>query len=131
MEGTTMVPARKSKQWPKQLKLILDETTPISATLATSHVCQMLRNKKDLIAVEDSGVPLLICDHDTLDTSTPRGKNIFGKLVLDAELEADLNSERVRSALKVAKARGKKLGTHNPQVKGKGTKAVIAGAQQR
>ena len=46
-------------------------------------------------------------------------------------MEADLIGELVRSALKVAKVRGKKLDTHYPRVKGKGAKAVIAGKQQR
>ena len=91
----------------------------------------MLRNRKDLISVEDSGVPLLIRDHDNLDTSTPLGKNVFGKLVVDAELEGDLIGERVRSALRAAKRRGKKLGTRNPRVKGKGAQAVTAAAQKR
>ena len=74
--------------------------------------------------MEESNVPLLICENEGLDTTTPRGKNIFGKLVLDAELEADLASTRVKAALVVARRRGKKLGTHNPKVKGKGAKAM-------
>ena len=48
----------------------------------------MLRNKRDLLQIEESKVPILICEHEELDTTTPRGKNLFGKLVLDAELEA-------------------------------------------
>ena len=56
--------------------------------LATSTVCRMLRNKKELIQIEDAKIPVLICENEELDTTTPRGKNIFGKLVLDAELEA-------------------------------------------
>ena len=35
-------------------------------------------------------------------------------------MQADLCSERVKRALKVAKSRGKKLGTRNPKVAGKG-----------
>ena len=76
-----------------------------------------------MISVEESGLTLLICENEALDTSTPRGKNAFGKLVLDAEMEADLVSARVKVALQVAKKRGKKLGTRNKKVKGKGAKA--------
>ena len=84
----------------------------------------MLRNARDFLMVRDSGVPLLICENDALDTTTARGRNHFGKLVLDAEMEAELCSERVRRALVVAKRRGKKLGTHHGKVKGRGTKAI-------
>ena len=41
-----------------------------------------------MIQIEDAKIPVLICENEELDTTTPRGKNIFGKLVLDAELEA-------------------------------------------
>ena len=45
------VSARRSRHWPKTLKKIIDTTFAQGATLATSTVCRMLRNKKDLIMV--------------------------------------------------------------------------------
>ena len=118
------VSARVSKMWPKQLQTIMEDTKSNGATLAAATVCRMLRNARDFLAVRDSAIPLLFCEHDGLDTTTARGRNQFGKFVLDAEMEAELCSERVRKALAVAKRRGKKLGSHNKKVKGKGAKAM-------
>ena len=48
------VSARKSKQWPKVLKTVLDKRKASKSVLATSSVCRMLRNKKDSVMMEDS-----------------------------------------------------------------------------
>ena len=120
---TRDVSARVSKTWPKELKMIIESTKSLGGTLATASVCRMLRNAHDWLTVRDSGIPLLVCESDYLDTSTARGRNAFGKMALDAETEAELGSERVRKALAVAKTRGKKLGTHHPRVTGKGAAA--------
>lgn len=82
------ISARRDKRWPERLAEIITSTQEDDGILATSTVCRMLRNKKDLIQIEESKIPVLICENEELDTTTPRGKNTFGKLVLDAELEA-------------------------------------------
>ena len=84
----------------------------------------MFRYARDFLMAPDSGVPLLICENDTLDTTTARGRNHFGKLMLDADMETELCGERARRALVVAKRRGKKLGTHHRKAKGRGTNAI-------
>ena len=57
--------------------------------LAAASVDRMLRSAKDWITVQDSGVPVLICDDANLDLTTPIRKNYFGKRALDAEMEAE------------------------------------------
>ena len=84
------ISARRDARWSCRLAQIIAATQADNGILATSTVCRMLRNKQDLIQIEESKVPVLICENEELDTTTPRGKNIFGKLVLDAELEAGL-----------------------------------------
>ena len=84
------ISARRDARWPGRLAEIIHHTQDGHGILATSTVCRMLRNKKDLIQIEESKVPVLICENEELDTTTPRRKNLFGKLVLDAELEAGL-----------------------------------------
>ncbi|KZE63290.1 resolvase [Fictibacillus phosphorivorans] len=48
--------------------------------------------------------------HDNIDTSTAMGKFFFRTMASIAELERDIISERTKSGLKAARARGKKGG---------------------
>jgi DNA invertase Pin-like site-specific DNA recombinase len=48
--------------------------------------------------------------HDSIDTSTAMGKFFFRTMASIAELERDIISERTKSGLKAARARGKKGG---------------------
>ena len=125
------VSARVSKAWPVQLKKIIEDTQEIHGTLASATVDRMLRTARDWMMVQDSKVPVLICDDSNLDTTTPAGKNNFGKKALDAEKEAEECGERVKRALTVAKRRGKKLGSHHPRTKGKSARGQHKRAMQK
>ena len=118
------VSARKSKGWIKELASICAETKSQGATLAASSVCRLLRNRHNVSVIEESGVSLLMCDNDGIDANTAKGRHRLAAAVNDAHYEADVGSERVKAALKVAKDRGQLLGTHNPRVKNKGAKAL-------
>ena len=85
---------------------------------------RLFRNRHNTLIIENSAVPLLMCDNEGVDTTTAKGRHQLAAAVNDAHYEAELSSERVKAALNVAKKRGKKLGTHNPKVKGKGAKAT-------
>lgn len=95
------ISARRNPRWPHRLAEIIKATQSDGGILATSTVCRMLRNKKDLIQIEESNVPVLICENEELDTTTPRGKNMFGKSVLDAELEARSHNNKLVSHLTI------------------------------
>lgn len=56
------------------------------------------------------GVSVIATSGLQFDLSTPQGKLIAGVMASLAEFERDLVSERVRSGLAAAKAKGKKLG---------------------
>jgi DNA invertase Pin-like site-specific DNA recombinase len=55
---------------------------------------------------------------EAIDTSTPTGKMVFTVLGAVAELERSLITERVRSGLRNAKAKGKRLGRPKIEVSG-------------
>lgn len=48
--------------------------------------------------------------HEGVDTSTPNGRLIFGIFASIAEFERELIRDRVRSGMRSAKARGRKIG---------------------
>lgn len=71
------------------------------------------RSLQDLIAtlneINESGADLYL-HQQSIDTSTPAGRALFGMLGVFAEFERSIISSRVRAGLEKAKARGQKLG---------------------
>src|SRR5208283_3480412 len=70
---------------------------------STSHLLRALEQFRSL------GIDF-ISFSENVDTSTPTGKMIFTVLGAVAELERSLIAERVRSGLRNARAKGKRLG---------------------
>lgn len=72
------------------------------------------RSTTDLLStlqeLNSYGVSLIAEKGDQMDLSTAQGKMIAGVLAVLAQFERDLISERTRSGLALAKAKGKQLG---------------------
>ena len=79
------VSARTSKVWPVQLRDIIEDTKAIGGTLAAATVDRMLRTPRDWVMVQESGVPILICQDANLDTTTLDGKAAFAHKAINAQ----------------------------------------------
>jgi len=84
------------------------------------------RSTKHLIELaehfEERGVEF-VSIHDNIDTSTPTGRFFFRMMASIAELERDITSERTKSGLVAARARGRKGG--RPQTDPKKIKTAL------
>ena len=65
--------------------------------------------------------------HEGVDTSTPNGRLVFGIFASIAEFERELIRDRVRSGLRNAKAKGKRLG--RPRIAANAAKVVALRAR--
>ncbi len=81
----------------------------IGGVLVVSKLDRLSRNALFLLQLQQSNVEFICCDCPNVDRFT------VGILALVAQRERELISERTRSALKAAKARGVVLGTRNPE----------------
>jgi DNA invertase Pin-like site-specific DNA recombinase len=79
------------------------------ATLVVSKLDRLSRSAIFLLQLQQSNVEFVCCDAPNVDRFT------VGILALVAQRERELISERTKSALSAAKARGVRLGTRDPQ----------------
>jgi DNA invertase Pin-like site-specific DNA recombinase len=91
-----------------QLTLALNECRRLKATLAVAKLDRLSRNAEFLLRLQNGNVDFICCDCPNVDRFT------VGILALVAQRERELISERTKSALAAAKARGVRLGTKNP-----------------
>lgn len=94
-----------------QLELALKSCRVHGACLIVAKVDRLTRSVGFLHKIIASGVDIRFCDLPELQG--PTGRFMLNQMAAVAELEAGLISQRTKSALKAAKARGKRLG--NPQ----------------
>ena len=90
----------------------------LNATLVVSKLDRLSRNALFLLQLQSANVEFICCDCPNVDRFT------VGILALVAQREREMISERTKSALKAAKARGVRLGTHNPE---RQVKLMVAG----
>ncbi len=95
-----------------KLRAALDECRKRRAKLVIAKLDRLARNARFLLELIDSGVEVVFTDIP--ETHGPMGRFIITNLAAFAELEAGLISERTKSALAAAKARGTRLG--NPRL---------------
>jgi DNA invertase Pin-like site-specific DNA recombinase len=79
------------------------------AILVVAKLDRLSRNAEFLLSLQNSNVDFVCCDCPNVDRFT------VGILALVAQRERELISERTKSALKVVKARGVRLGTRDPE----------------
>lgn len=79
------------------------------ATLVVSKLDRLSRNAVFLLQLQQSNIEFVCCDAPNVDRFT------VGILALVAQRERELISERTKSALAAAKARGVRLGTRDPK----------------
>jgi DNA invertase Pin-like site-specific DNA recombinase len=80
------------------------------ATLVVAKLDRLARNQRFLLGLLESGLEVAFGDFPQIPTGA-MGKYFLSNMAGIAELEAGLISERTKSALAAAKARGVKLGT--------------------
>ena len=102
----TEVESGKNNMRP-QLAAALDLCKRSGATLVVSKLDRLSRNAVFLLQLQQSNVEFICCDCPNVDRFT------VGILALVAQRERELISERTRTALLAAKARGQRLG--NPR----------------
>ena len=94
-------------------RLLRDATRRRFDIVAVWAVDRLGRSLKDLVntlhELQATGVDLFL-NKQTLDTSTPAGKAMFGMLSIFSEFERDMITERVRAGVARAKSNGKRLG---------------------
>lgn len=100
-----------SKRKCPQLKAALQKCKETGATLITWKIDRLGRNLNQITEILDSGVPFIASETPSLDK--------FGLQILGAVAEKELEdiSNRIRSALQVAKKSGVKLGANKEQAK--------------
>lgn len=92
-----------------QLTEALARCRKTDATLVVSKLDRLSRNAVFLLQLQQANVEFICCDCPNVDRFT------IGILALVAQRERELISERTKSALAAAKARGVRLGTRQPE----------------
>ena len=86
--------------------------------LVAYSISRFARSTRDMLTIagllEKQGADLVSLS-ERIDTTTAAGRMMFRMLAVLAEFERDVTSERTRMALAMLKAKGKKLGSGNPQ----------------
>lgn len=92
-----------------ELSSALNLCKKTGSTLVVSKLDRLSRNAEFLLKLQNSNIDFICCDCPNVDRFT------VGILALVAQRERELISERTKSALQVAKARGIRLGTKTPE----------------
>jgi len=100
---------RKTDEERPQLAAALDYAKKAKATLVIAKLDRLARNAEFLLRLQNSGADFVCCDCPNADRFT------VGILALVAQRERELISERTRSGLAAAKAKGVRLGSRNPE----------------
>ncbi len=106
----TEVESGRNPDRPK-LKAAVSLALRTRATLVVGRLDRLARNVRFFLEVMDSGVSVQFVDFPHVPEG-PAGRMILTVLAAAAEYEAALASSRTTAALKAAKRKGVKLGTH-------------------
>lgn len=104
-EFTEVESGRKSDKQRKQLAAALDMCKQTGAVLVIAKLDRLARNLEFVCSLQNSGVNFIACDMPTANKFTVQVMSAF------AQQERESISERVKSALVIAKQRGVVLGS--------------------
>ncbi len=104
-----------------ELAKALSTSKKNKATLVIAKLDRLSRNAAFLLTLQNAGCDFVCCDCPNADRFT------VGILALVAQRERELISERTKAGMAIAKARGARIGSQNPEAS---VKAMIAGAKQ-
>lgn len=94
-----------------QLDLAIAKAAALKATLIVAKLDRLARNTRYLLKIVDSGISITFCDLPQIPDGA-FGRFIITQMAAVAEFERGMISERTKAALAVARAGGKRLGTH-------------------
>lgn len=107
------------------LKLARSGKVDVVAVWKLDRMARSLEHSVQLLAELTALHVDLVIVGQSIDTTTPTGKALFGMIAIFAELEADMARERVAAGLATARANGVKLGRPPCKFTPKEVKAAV------
>lgn len=113
-----------------ELARAIAECKATGATLVVAKLDRLARDVQMILSIVDSGICVRFVDLPEINPNDPTGRLMLTMMAAFAEFERKIISKRTKEALAVAKTRGVKLGSTNPQAGGQARAAQLAAISQ-